>query len=87
MNAQAKLPADWRPLNNNLSRGHGFEPLRVLPAGKKIVLGLVTTKLGELESADALERQMGRELERLGFYWYEHPMPAVAHPALPPAQG
>ena len=36
MNAQAKLPADWRPLNNNLSRGHGFEPLRIegrLPEG------------------------------------------------------
>ncbi len=39
-------------------RSGGFEPLRVLPAGKKIVLGLVTTKLGELESADALKRRI-----------------------------
>lgn len=39
-------------------RAGGFEPLRKLPAGKKVVLGLVTTKLGELESADALVRRI-----------------------------
>ena len=32
--------------------------LRKLPAGKQVVLGLVTTKLGELESADALIRRI-----------------------------
>ena len=40
------------------SRAGGFEPLRKLPAGKKVVLGLVTTKLGDLESADALKRRI-----------------------------
>ncbi|MBL0088581.1 MAG: 5-methyltetrahydropteroyltriglutamate--homocysteine S-methyltransferase [Ideonella sp.] len=40
------------------ARAGGFEPLRKLPAGKKVVLGLVTTKLGELESADALKRRI-----------------------------
>jgi len=40
------------------SRAGGFEPLRKLPAGKKVVLGLVTTKLGELESKDDLKRRI-----------------------------
>ena len=40
------------------ARAGGFEPLRVLPEGKKVVLGLVTTKLGELESAEDLERRI-----------------------------
>jgi 5-methyltetrahydropteroyltriglutamate--homocysteine methyltransferase len=39
-------------------RAGGFEPLRLLPAGKTVVLGLVTTKLGQLEDADALERRI-----------------------------
>ncbi len=41
------------------ARAGGFEPLRALPKGpKKVVLGLVTTKLGELEDADALVRRI-----------------------------
>ena len=40
------------------ARAGGFEPLRRLPAGKKVVLGLVTTKFGELEDADALKRRI-----------------------------
>jgi len=40
------------------ARAGGFEPLKALPAGKKVVLGLVTTKLGELESADDLKRRI-----------------------------
>jgi len=39
-------------------RAGGFEPLKALPRGKKVVLGLVTTKLGELESKDALKRRI-----------------------------
>ena len=39
-------------------RSGGFEPLRALPKGKKVVLGLVTTKLGELESKDDLKRRI-----------------------------
>ena len=35
-------------------RAGGFEPLRYLPKGKKVVLGLVTTKIGQLESKDFL---------------------------------
>jgi len=39
-------------------RAGGFEPLRHLPAGRRVVLGLVTTKLGELEDKDALKRRI-----------------------------
>lgn len=31
------------------ARSGGFEPLKYVPAGKKVVLGLITTKTGELE--------------------------------------
>jgi len=39
-------------------RSGGFEPLRFVPKGKRIVLGLVTTKRGELESKDDLKRRI-----------------------------
>jgi 5-methyltetrahydropteroyltriglutamate--homocysteine methyltransferase len=39
-------------------RSGGFEPLRSLPKGKHVVLGLVTTKRGTLESTDALQRRI-----------------------------
>ena len=40
------------------ARSDGFEPLRFVPKGKLVVLGLVTTKRGELEDADALRRRI-----------------------------
>ncbi|MCO7220722.1 5-methyltetrahydropteroyltriglutamate--homocysteine S-methyltransferase [Klenkia sp. PcliD-1-E] len=39
-------------------RSGGFEPLRFVPPGKRVVLGLVTTKRPELESADDLKRRI-----------------------------
>ena len=40
-------------------RSGGFEPLRFLPKGhKQVVLGLVTTKRGELEQKDELKRRI-----------------------------
>ena len=39
-------------------RSGGFEPLRLLPKGKLVVLGLVTTKSGKLESKDELKRRI-----------------------------
>jgi 5-methyltetrahydropteroyltriglutamate--homocysteine methyltransferase len=39
-------------------RSGGFEPLRLLPKDKVAVLGLVTTKHGELEQADELKRRI-----------------------------
>jgi len=40
------------------ARAGTFAPLRLLPRGKKVVLGLVTTKVGELESKDTLRRRI-----------------------------
>ena len=40
------------------ARAGGFEPLRVLPRGKKVVLGLVTTKVGDLETAAELKARI-----------------------------
>jgi 5-methyltetrahydropteroyltriglutamate--homocysteine methyltransferase len=39
-------------------RSGGFEPLRMLPKGKLVVLGIVTTKSGKLESKDELKRRI-----------------------------
>jgi 5-methyltetrahydropteroyltriglutamate--homocysteine methyltransferase len=39
-------------------RAGGFEPLRFLPKGKSVVLGLVTTKTGALEQRDDLLRRI-----------------------------
>ncbi len=40
------------------ARSGGFEPLRFVPPGKAVVLGLVTTKRGELEDRDTLMRRI-----------------------------
>lgn len=52
-------------------RSGGFEPLRLLPPGKRVALGLVTTKRGALESADLLKRRIDAaarfaDIDRLG---------------------
>jgi 5-methyltetrahydropteroyltriglutamate--homocysteine methyltransferase len=39
-------------------RAGGFEPLRFVPKGKIVVLGLVTSKTGQLESRDAILRRI-----------------------------
>jgi 5-methyltetrahydropteroyltriglutamate--homocysteine methyltransferase len=39
-------------------RSGGFEPLRMLPRGKLVVLGIVTTKSGKLEGKDELKRRI-----------------------------
>ena len=53
-------------------RSGGFEPLRFVPKGKEVVLGLVTTKRGELEPKDELKRR----IEEAARY-------VAARPALP----
>jgi 5-methyltetrahydropteroyltriglutamate--homocysteine methyltransferase len=39
-------------------RAGGFEPLRFVPKGKTVVLGLVTSKSGQLESKDTIKRRI-----------------------------
>ncbi|MGH8326421.1 MAG: 5-methyltetrahydropteroyltriglutamate--homocysteine S-methyltransferase, partial [Steroidobacteraceae bacterium] len=46
------------------ARSGGFEPLRFLPHTKKVVLGLVTTKAGALESETEIVRRI-KEAEQL----------------------
>jgi 5-methyltetrahydropteroyltriglutamate--homocysteine methyltransferase len=53
-----ELAVDGFFLEFDDERSGGFEPLRFVPAGKMVVLGLVTTKRGELESKDELKRRI-----------------------------
>jgi 5-methyltetrahydropteroyltriglutamate--homocysteine methyltransferase len=53
-----ELDVDGYFLEFDDERSGGFEPLRFVPKGKYIVLGLVTTKRPELESKDSLKRRI-----------------------------
>ncbi len=53
-----ELDVDGFFLEYDDARSGGFEPLRFVPPGKKVVLGLVTTKSGELEDPDELKRRV-----------------------------
>ena len=53
-----ELGVDGFFLEYDDARSGGFEPLRFVPKGKMVVLGLVTTKRGELESKDTLKRRI-----------------------------
>jgi 5-methyltetrahydropteroyltriglutamate--homocysteine methyltransferase len=52
------LEVDGFFLEYDDARSGGFEPLRFVPKGKMVVLGLVTTKRGELEAKDELKRRV-----------------------------
>ena len=52
------LNVDTFLLEYDTDRSGGFEPLRFIPKGKNVVLGLVTTKVGDLESQDDLLRRI-----------------------------
>jgi 5-methyltetrahydropteroyltriglutamate--homocysteine methyltransferase len=52
------LDVDGFFLEYDDERSGGFEPLRFVPAGKMVVLGLVTTKRPGLESRDDLKRRV-----------------------------
>jgi 5-methyltetrahydropteroyltriglutamate--homocysteine methyltransferase len=53
-----ELDVDGFFLEYDDERSGGFEPLRFVPKDKMVVLGLVTTKRGELESKDMLKRRI-----------------------------
>jgi 5-methyltetrahydropteroyltriglutamate--homocysteine methyltransferase len=54
----SELGVDGFFLEYDDARSGGFEPLRFVPEGKMVVLGLVTTKRGQLESPDELKRRI-----------------------------
>jgi 5-methyltetrahydropteroyltriglutamate--homocysteine methyltransferase len=53
-----RLDVDGFFLEYDDARSGGFEPLRFVPPGKLVVLGLVTTKTPALESKDDLKRRI-----------------------------
>jgi 5-methyltetrahydropteroyltriglutamate--homocysteine methyltransferase len=53
-----ELQVDGFFLEYDDERSGTFEPLRFVPPGKMVVLGLVTTKRGDLESTDELKRRI-----------------------------
>jgi len=53
-----ELEVDGFFLEFDDERSGGFEPLRFVPPGKMVVLGLVTTKHGRLEDKETLKRRI-----------------------------
>jgi 5-methyltetrahydropteroyltriglutamate--homocysteine methyltransferase len=52
------MPVDGYFMEWDSERAGGFEPLRFLPKGKHVVLGLVTSKTGALEKKDDIRRRI-----------------------------
>jgi 5-methyltetrahydropteroyltriglutamate--homocysteine methyltransferase len=52
------LAFDRLLLEYDTERAGGFEPLRFVPRGKIVVLGLITTKTGRVETVDELARRI-----------------------------
>jgi len=53
-----RIKIDGYFMEYDSERAGGFEPLRFVPKGKTVVLGLVTSKSGVLESKDELKRRI-----------------------------
>jgi len=53
-----KINVDGYFMEYDTERAGGFEPLRLVPKDKIVVLGLVTTKSGQLESRDEIMRRI-----------------------------
>ena len=61
-----QINADAYFMEYDSERAGGFEPLRFVPRGHKVVvLGLVTTKSGTLESKDELKRRIDQAAKYL----------------------
>jgi 5-methyltetrahydropteroyltriglutamate--homocysteine methyltransferase len=56
--AFGQLAYDRFLLEYDTERAGGFAPLRYVPAGKTVVLGLISTKVSQLESPDDLRRRI-----------------------------
>jgi 5-methyltetrahydropteroyltriglutamate--homocysteine methyltransferase len=53
-------------LEYDTERAGGFEPLRLVPKGKLVVLGLISSKTGALESKDAIKRRIDAATKYIG---------------------
>jgi 5-methyltetrahydropteroyltriglutamate--homocysteine methyltransferase len=56
--AFSRLDVDGFFLEYDDERSGGFEPLRYIPQGKRVVLGLVSSKVPQLESKDVLKKRI-----------------------------
>ena len=56
--AFSRIDVDGFFLEFDTERAGGFEPLRYVPKGKRVVLGLVSSKLPQLEAKDALKKRI-----------------------------
>jgi 5-methyltetrahydropteroyltriglutamate--homocysteine methyltransferase len=54
----SRLNVDTYFLEYDTQRAGGFEPLRFMPKGKRVVLGLVSSKFPEMEKIDDLKRKI-----------------------------
>ena len=54
----SRLDVDGFFLEYDTDRAGGFEPLRYVPKGKRVVLGLISSKFPELEKKDDLKRRI-----------------------------
>jgi 5-methyltetrahydropteroyltriglutamate--homocysteine methyltransferase len=61
----SELPHDRFLLEYDSPRAGGFEPLRFVPEGKVVVLGLVSTKVPQLEPLDELARRVDEAAKHL----------------------
>ena len=75
-----ELPHDRFLLEYDSPRAGSFAPLRFLPKGKVAVLGLVSTKVPEMESVDALKRR----IDEAAKYTPLDNSPSARNAALPP---
>jgi 5-methyltetrahydropteroyltriglutamate--homocysteine methyltransferase len=53
-----RMSVDAYFMEYDTDRAGGFEPLRLLPKNKQVVLGIMTSKTGALESKDQLKRRI-----------------------------
>jgi len=61
------LDVDTFLLEYDTERSGGFEPLRLVPRGRRIVLGLITSKEPQLETQDELRRRIDQAAKYIPF--------------------
>ena len=62
-----RIGVDGYFMEFDTERAGGFEPLRFVPTNKRVVLGLVTSKTGVLETSEALQRRIGEAAKYVSF--------------------
>ena len=71
-----QINVDGYFMEYDTERAGGFEPLRFVPRDKTVVLGLVTSKTGALESKDELKRRIDEAAQ------VRRPRAALPQPAM-----